>query len=91
MTNDSRKLTEKLKFNELQKEVTKRRWADLLEEGKEFEVMQEQMQVGADTVKELAGVVLASTRSMINDIGIIEQRLDRIEKALNLDPIQEEE
>ncbi len=91
MTNDSRSLTEKLKFNELQKEVTKRRWADLLEEGKEFELMQEQMQVGADTVKELAGVVLASTRSMINDIGIIEQRLDRIEKALNLDSIQEEE
>jgi len=91
MTNDSRDLTEKLKFNELQKEVTKRRWADLLEEGKEFELMQEQMQIGADTVKELAGVVLASTRSMINDIGIIEQRLDRIEKALNLDPIQEEE
>ena len=91
MTNDSRSLTEKLKFNELQKEVTKRRWADLLEEGKEFELMQEQMQVGADTVKELAGVVLSSTRSMINDIGIIEQRLDRIEKALNLDSIQEEE
>ena len=91
MTDDSRSLTEKLKFNELQKEVTKRRWADLLEEGKEFELMQEQMQVGADTVKELAGVVLASTRSMINDIGIIEQRLDRIEKALNLDPIQKEE
>ncbi len=91
MTDDSRSLTEKLKFNELQKEVTKRRWADLLEEGKEFELMQEQMQVGADTVKELAGVVLASTRSMINDIGIIEQRLDRIEKALNLDSIQEEE
>ena len=91
MTNDSRSLTEKLKFNELQKEVTKRRWVELLEEGKEFELMQEQMQVGADTVKELAGVVLASTRSMINDIGIIEQRLDRIEKALNLDSIQEEE
>jgi hypothetical protein len=91
MTDDSRSLTEKLKFNELQKEVTKRRWADLLEEGKEFELMQEQMQVGADTVKELAGVVLASTRSMINDIGIIEQRLDRIEKALNLDSIQKEE
>ena len=90
MTNDSQNLKEKLKFSELQKEVTKRRWTELLEEGKEFELMQEQMQVGADTVKELAGVVLASTRSMINEIGIIEQRLDRIEKALNLEPLKKE-
>ena len=76
-----------LKFKEFQKEVTKRRWAELLEDGKEFELMQEQMQVGADTVKELAGVVLASTRSMINEIDFIDQRLARIEEALNLEPL----
>ena len=90
MTNDSQNLKEKLKFKELQNAVTRRRWTELLEEGKEFELMQEQMQISADTVKELAGVVLASTRSTINEIEMISRRLDRIEQALNLEPLKKE-
>ena len=76
-----------LHFKEFQNEITKRRWADLLDQGKEFELMQEQMQVGADTVKELAGVVVASIRSMSNEMDLITKRLDRIEKELNLKPL----
>ena len=79
---DDKALNEKLKFKELQNEVTRRRWQELLEEGKEFELMQEQMHVGANTVKDLAGVILASNRLVLKNIAEIESRLDQIELSL---------
>ena len=40
------------------------------------------MHVGANTVKELAGVILASNRLVLKNIAEIESRLDQIELSL---------
>ena len=82
-------LEEVMKFKGLQKAVTKQRWAELLKEGQEWEVIQEQLQLGATNVSELAGVVLASTSSMIEELNKIDLRLQRIEKTLDLETLDD--
>ena len=78
-------LEEVMKFKGLQKAVTKQRWAELLQEGKEWEVLQEQLQLGATGVSELAGLVLASSRQSAVEFELVDLRLRRIEKALNIE------
>lgn len=88
--NRQQHLKEVMKFKGLQNAVTQRRWDALLKEGKEWEVIQEQLQLGSTNLKELAGVVLASSHQMIDEISLIDKRLERIEKKLNLEPLQGE-
>ena len=93
MTQNNKDLLKSLKekqFKGLQNAITKKRWADLLNEGKEWEVVQEQLQLGATNVTELAGVVLASNRQMIDEMTRIDLRLERIEKTLKLKPLKDD-
>tara|TARA_R100000458_G_C8277613_1_gene253198 strand:- start:732 stop:1013 length:282 start_codon:yes stop_codon:yes gene_type:complete len=87
--NRQQHLEEVMKFKGLQNAVTKRRWDELLKEGKEWEIIQEQLQLSSCNITELAGLVLASSRQMINEINRVDRRLERIEKTLKLEPLDD--
>tara|TARA_R100000781_G_C4034726_1_gene111845 strand:- start:328 stop:618 length:291 start_codon:yes stop_codon:yes gene_type:complete len=83
-------------MTELRQEVRKRRWAELLDQGKEFEIVQEQMQLSAENQKVLADNILKLQHECMNDYAFFQQQLDfvfdrleRIEQTLKLEPLEE--
>jgi len=83
-------------MTELRHEVRKRRWAELIDEGKEFELIQEQMQISAENQRVLADNILKLQQEGMNDyaffqqqLGFVFDRLERIERTLKLEPLEE--